>query len=121
MFNASLHSKHRSRKMTSVEIEDRPPVCERSELPQKARKTSFHDLYFKNWLDFLFIFHVSSLFLLEGISSACLFIPFLLVPTLSLLLNNFPLPAACLLDASTGSWSDLPSAFSPSAKQVNPI
>lgn len=29
--------------------------------------------------------------------------PFLLVPTLSLLLNNFPLPAACLLDALTGS------------------
>lgn len=111
MFDASLHSKHRRRKIASVEIEDGPLVCERSELPQKARKISFHDLYFKNWLDFLFIFHVSSLFLLEGISSACLFIPFLLVPTLSLLLNNFPLPAACLLDASTGSCQISPQPF----------
>ena len=53
MFDASLHSKHRRRKIASVEIEDGPLVCERSELPQKARKISFHDLYFKNWLDFL--------------------------------------------------------------------
>lgn len=46
MFDASLRFKRRSRKMTSVETEDGPPVCERSELPQKARKISFHDLYF---------------------------------------------------------------------------
>jgi len=39
----------------------------------------------------------------KGFPAPVYLYPFVLEPTLSLRLNNFPLPAACLLDALIGS------------------